>query len=237
MIFDLMAEGFWSSLLLGTRRLLDKGPINGPKGVYSIRSVINDVKSCRPWIDRRTYVELLSGARYELDILQQERLDNLHAAQGRPIWGSPELALSEEAHRRFDILSDVAAPQRDAGDLIDPSIFKSFEDRLSELDVISDHVSSHIAHAGNKESRQSKGLDEFDIRDAHTALKKLKEVAALAGLFFADKGCEGLPTCLYDQFEGLDQPLVETADLADLQEQWLLLESEIAGWSINPKML
>ncbi|MEW5716904.1 hypothetical protein AB1462_31945, partial [Pseudomonas sp. SB113] len=33
MIFNMVSEGFWSGLLLGTRRLLDRGPLSGPKGV------------------------------------------------------------------------------------------------------------------------------------------------------------------------------------------------------------
>lgn len=57
MMFNLVSEGYWSSLLLGTRRLLDKAPIKGPKGVYSIRSVVNDVKASQNWLTRRIYVE------------------------------------------------------------------------------------------------------------------------------------------------------------------------------------
>lgn len=108
---------------------------------------------------------------------------------------------------------------------------------MVELDRIADHVSSHVAHAGNKQSRENKELDNFDIRDAHTALKKLKEIADLVEVWFANEGGAGLATYLGDQFAGLDHPLIETTALADLEEQWRFLDREIAGWSIGPDNL
>ncbi len=234
MIFNLVAEGFWSSLLLGTRRLLDRGNIQGMKGVYSIRSVVKDVEVCQPWLNRRVYVEQVLGAQYDLDRLQQEQQEALIAAKGRAVWGDPGLTKSEAAHRHFDSMSGVLPTQRSSSDLISPATFTRIEARLVELDRIADHVSSHVAHAGNKQSRKNKELDNFDIRDAHAALKKLKEIADLVGVWFANEGGAGLATYLDDQFAGLDHPLIETAELADLEEQWRSLDREIAGWSIGP---
>lgn len=234
MIFNLVAEGFWSSLLLGTRRLLDKGSIQGKRGVYSIRSVIKDVEACQPWLNRRVYVEQVLCAQYDLDRLQQEQHEALVKAKGGPVWGSPDLIKSEAAHCHFDSLSSVSPSQRSATDLISPAMFAKIEARLVDLEGIADHVSSHVAHAGNKQSREHKELDNFDIRDAHKVLKQLKEIADLVGVWFANEGGAGLATYIGDQFEGLDHQLIETAELADLQEQWRSLDREIAGWSIGP---
>ncbi|MDP2699407.1 hypothetical protein [Thalassospira sp.] len=249
MIFNLVSEGFWLSLLLGTRRLLDKGPtmgtrrlldkgpINGPKGVYSIRSVVKDVEACQSWLNRRAYVEQVLDARYDLDRLQQKHHEALLAAKGGVVWASPDLTKSEAAHHNFDILSGVSPSQRSASDLISPTIFTKIEARLVDLDRIAEYVSSHVAHAGNKQSREHKNLDKFDIRDAQNVLKKLKEIADLVGVWFANEGGAGLATDLGDQFVGLDHPLVETAELADLEEQWRLVDGEIAKWSIRPDEL
>jgi len=237
MIFNLVAEGFWSSLLLGTRRLLDRGNIQGIKGVYSIRSVVKDVEVCQPWLNRRVYVEQVLGAQYDFDRLQQEQQEALIAAKGRTVWGDPDLTKSEAAHRHFDSLSGVLPTQRSSSDLISPATFTRIEARLVDLDRIADHVSSHVAHAGNKQSRENKELDNFDIRDAHAALKKLKEIADLVGVWFANEGGTGLATYLGDQFAGLDHPLIETTALAELEEQWRSLDREIAGWSIGPDNL
>lgn len=237
MIFNLVSEGFWSSLLLGTRRILDKAPINGPKGVYSIRSVVNDVGASRGWLNRQIYVEKVLNAHYDLDRLLQEQHDSLVAAKGRPVWGDPELMKSEAAHQHFDVLSGVSPSQRSPGDLISPTVLAKIETRLSDLDQIAAHVSSHVAHAGNKQSRQDKGLGDFDIRDAEKTLRRLKEIPDLVGVWFANEGGAGLSTYLGDQFDGLDHAVVDTADLADLAEQWRLIDREIAGWSIRPEDL
>lgn len=237
MIFNLVSEGFWSGLLLGTRRLLDKAPINGPKGVYSIRSVVSDVGASRGWLNRQIYVEKVLNAHYDLDRLLQEQHDSLVAAKGRPVWGDPELMKSEAAHRHFDALSGVSPSERSPGDLISPTVLAKIEARLADLDRIAEHVSSHVAHAGNKQSRQNKELGDIDIRDAQETLRRLKEVADLVGIWFANEGGAGLATYLGDQFDGLDHAVVDTDDLADLEEQWRLIDREIAGWSIRPEDL
>ncbi|MEO9336772.1 hypothetical protein ABFT80_04975 [Mesorhizobium sp. SB112] len=234
MIFNMVSEGFWSGLLLGTRRLLDRGPLSGPKGVYSIRSVIKDVEACQSWLNRRVYVEQVLGAHYDLERLQQEEHEALSAAKGGVVWGSPDLVRSDAAHRHFDFLSGVAPSSRSEGDLMLPAVFARIEARLVDLDRIAEHVSSHVAHAGNKQSREHKELDNFDIRDAQKTLKQLKEIADLVGAWFANEGGAGLATYIGDQFAGLDHPLIETADLADLEEQWRFVDREIAGWSIGP---
>lgn len=224
-------------MLLGTRRLLDKAPINGPKGVYSIRSVVSDVGASRGWLNRQIYVEKVLNAHYDLDRLLQEQHDSLVAAKGRPVWGDPELMKSEAAHRHFDALSGVSPSERSPGDLISPTVLAKIEARLADLDRIAEHVSSHVAHAGNKQSRQNKELGDIDIRDAQETLRRLKEVADLVGIWFANEGGAGLATYLGDQFDGLDHAVVDTDDLADLEEQWRLIDREIAGWSIGPEDL
>ncbi|WP_372501608.1 hypothetical protein P7L66_23855 [Tistrella mobilis] len=237
MMFNLVSEGYWSSLLLGTRRLLDKAPINGPKGVYSIRSVVNDVKASQNWLTRRIYVEKVLDAQYDLDRLHQEQHDHLVAANGRPVWGDPELMKSQAAHRHFDVLSGVSPSGRNPSDLISATVLEKIETRLASLDRIAEHVNSHVAHAGNKQSRQDRELGDFDIRDAEKTLRQLKEIADLVGVWFANEGGAGLATYLGDQFEGLDHAVVDSADLADLLEQWRLIDREIAEWSIRPEDL
>lgn len=216
MLFNMISEGYWSSLLLGTRRLLDNNPaLSGKKGVYSIRTIVKDVEACRCWLNRKIYVEQVHGA----------------------VWGSRELINSENAHRCFDDLSGVTPPDRCAGDLIDPTIFAKINARLTRLESIVDHVNTHVAHAGNKESRQSKTLEKFNIRDARTTLKQLKEVSTLIGVWFANESSGDLPIYLDDQFDGLDRPIVSSAEIDQLEKHWKIMESEIAGWRVNAEEL
>ncbi|CDN94488.1 hypothetical protein SAMN05892877_104354 [Rhizobium subbaraonis] len=237
MLFDLISDGYWSSLLVGIRRLLDKGPIKGPKGVYSIRSVVKDVEQSRPWLTRRKYIEEVLEARYDLTPMLEEQHQRLIAAKGAATWGDPDLFRSEIAHEQFDFLSGVLPTDRRADDLIDPAVLARIEKRLASLDTIGDHVNSHLAHAGNHESRQGKSLANFDIRDAQRALRELKQISDLTGVWFANEGGGGLATFIGDQFAGLDEPLVDTEQIAQLLEHWREIDREVANWSITPKEL
>lgn len=152
MLFNLIREGYWTSLTLGTRRLLDKGPLKGSKGVYSIRSVVKDVKACHHRLNREKYVEMVHHTEYDTQNLLRE-MDKELAATNGPVWGNPEIMKSNYAHQCFDELSGVAPPDRSRDDLIDLVIFDKIEARLVALESITDHVDTHVAHAGNMESR------------------------------------------------------------------------------------
>ncbi|BAV48097.1 hypothetical protein MesoLj113a_19320 [Mesorhizobium sp. 113-1-2] len=237
MLFDLLAKGYWSSLLLGARKLLDPHPLVGPRGVYSLRAILNDVKACRPKLTRRIYVEHLRMCRYDLEALRQENWQAVKASAGKAIWGDPALTLSEFCHRDFDYLSGVKEADRSEIDLIDPAVLDLIERRLAELDRISEYASTHIAHAGNAESRLGRSLEEFDIRDAREALKALKEITDLIGLWFANGEISTLAVYQGNQFEGLDMAAVSEADMPELDANWDLIDQDIASWHLKPEQL
>jgi hypothetical protein len=235
MLFDLIADGYWANFLLGIRRLLDgSSALNGKRGVYSLRSVIKDIEVCRSQITRRVYVEWVCDADFDPARLRTEHDAALRAAarERKGVWTDPALRKSAASHSQFDVLSGVLEADRQANDVIDGAIFLRVEARLAKLDVIADYVSSHIAHAGNTESRQGKALDEFDIRDARAALMELKAVADLVGMWFADAGGAGLATYIGDQFEGLEKPLIAPFERTDLEEQWKEIDRDVATWSL-----
>lgn len=233
MLFDLIHEGYWSSLLLGARRLLDNGDLNGPKGVYSIRSVVKDVKASRGWLNRKIYVEQVHSAQYDIKLLRLET-DKKHGDGNGPIWVSKDIIKSDAAHKCFDELSGVVPPDRSCDDLINPAIFIKIEARLALLDKIADHATTHVAHSGNEESRSiKKALQSFDIEKAREALKQLYEVSNLVGIWFANEATGGLATPQYDQFEGLDKPVIKGSDIKILGEKWRAIHIEIASWGIG----
>ena len=237
MLFNLIHEGYWSSLLLGTRRLLDDCALKGPKGVYSIRSVVKDVRESRGWLNRKIYVEHVHRAEYDSNRLRQAREMKLAASNG-PIWISKELRASDDAHKCFDELSGVAPADRSCGDLINPAVFDKIEARLASLDKIADHATTHLAHSGNQESRHiKKSLDAFGIKEAQSTLKQLKEVSTFVGIWFVNEGSGDLAIFQGNQFEGMDQPVVRGSDVQKLEEHWRALESEIARWNIGAKEL
>lgn len=232
MLFDLISEGYWSSLLLGTRRLLDGGALKGSMGVYSIRSVVRDVEASRPWLNRKVYVGRVHRAPYDIEQLQQEMNRTLTASKG-PQWVDDKLHYSDIAHRYFDALSGVAPPDRRLDDLIDPAVFARIEARLKALDRIVDHVNTHVAHAGNRESRSQKRLDNFGVSDARATVKQLTEIANLTGNLFANEGNFYIGGHQTDQFEGLDQPVINSDEIVKLEEQWHEMHRDIEKWRID----
>jgi hypothetical protein len=175
--------------------------------------------------------------RYDLDVLRQENCEALKAAAGKAIWGDPALTLSEYSHRDFDYLSGVRDADRSETDLIDPAVLDLIETRLTVLDRISDHASTHIAHAGNAESRLGKDLEEFDIRDAREVIKALKEIGDLIGLWFANGAVSTLAVYQGNQFEGLDMAAVSEADMPELDANWELIDQDVASWRLRPEDL
>lgn len=236
-IFESIKQGYWYGFLVGARRLLDPGGLNGIKGVYSLRSVLNDIKVCAPWVNRRVYVEHVCAAEYDTEALWRANHDRLIAAGGKAIWGDNRIAISEYAHKHFDQLSGVSQDCRAPQDVINPDIFAKIEGRLKKLDRIRDHVSTHLAHAGNKASRENNGLNEFDLRDAKNTLKELKEIADLTGLWFAQDVSGPLTHFIGDKFHGLDQPMVDTSDIPDLEVHWRKIEEDIKTWRLAPESL
>lgn len=237
MLFNLIREGYWSSLLIGARRLLDNHALKGPQGVYSIRSVVSDVRASRSWLNRKIYVENVHEAEYDNKRLRLE-MDKELAARKGAVWASRELNNSDAAHRCFDELSGKAPSERSSDDLIDLAVFDRIEARLASLDKLADHATTHLAHSGNLESRRiKKPLEGFGIQEARATLKQLKEVSTLVGVWFANEGSGDLAGFLGDQFEGLDQPIVRSSDMQRLEQHWQAVESEIAEWNISGEEL
>lgn len=232
MLFNLIRDGYWSSLLLGARRLLDKHPLKGPQGVNSIRAVVSDVKASRRWLTRRVYVEELHGAEFDSERLHREFLKKIAESDG-PVWASREKIRSDAAHTCFDELCGNTPGNRSSDDMIDEAIFTKIEARLSSLDRIADHATTHIAHAGNEESRSRQPLTGFNLQDARSTLKQLTEVSNLVGVWFANTGIGGLATFQGDQFEGLDQPMVDSTDIQNLSQNWQDISKDISAWSIT----
>ena len=237
MLFDLLARGYWSSLLIGTRKLVDNAPLGGNRGVYSLTSVLEDVRACQSRITRRVYVEKIRDCRYDLRALQEENYAKLTAAKGRPIWGDPELLRCELSHRDFDDLSGVDEAERSELDLIDLAILDKLKQRLIELEAVRLHTDTHLAHAGNVQSRLGKDLDEFDIRDARRVLKSLVEMTNLVARWFAGGEIATLAVFQGDQFEGLDAPLVRLEEVRLLEENWAAIDRDISSWALDAKDL
>ena len=72
MALDLLADGYWANAILAIRRLVDRGPLNGKRGVNSLWALIRDVKENRDNLTRMAYVEAIAGLPYDYENISKE---------------------------------------------------------------------------------------------------------------------------------------------------------------------
>lgn len=234
-VLGLLRTSYWASVILAIRRLIDPGPINGHRGVYSLGSILNDVKALQPRLTRRVYVELIAGLEYDDAEVERQASDYIlaHAGNGF-VWMPPKLSSAPIAqrHAEFDFLSGVGRDARRPDDLVHPSVFERLEARLRRVHDIGDHGTIYFAHAANQESREGRGIGRLSAKEATDALRLLVETAELIGRWFLCRNVGPvLPTAQFDPLQYLDKPLLRDGDEPALHAQWEAFDKEANRWT------
>lgn len=232
MVLDLLAGGYWANAILAIRRLVDRGPFNGRRGVNSLWALIQDIKANRDNLTRAVYVETIAGLPYNFEEIREKYWEFIMAQPAggvhvpQEFWYEP----SEQRHEEFDWLSGVAPEDRAPTDLVREDVFTRLEARLGPLDEVADHATIFFAHAATEASRQGRVLDRWGLNEAKQSLQQVAEVAEFVGRWFCFTGIgDIMPTPQYDQFEFLDQPFWR-GDRAVLQEHWDAFGEEVGRW-------
>lgn len=233
MLLEMLVSGFWVNMMQGVRRLVDRETIHGGRGVCSIAALVADVRSVRPKLSRRIFVEGIAGVDYNYAVLEAEELEfRVGHTPGQPI-AFPQDAAPEPSIRRhqlFDWLSGTTPGTSHPDDLIRENVFDRLEARLAALDAIVDHVNVEIAHAATEFSRNGRVLERWNLTDAKNTLKELVQIAELVGEWFCYSGVGSvLPIPQFDQFAHLDKQFF-VGDTLPLRQVWDTLGHEIATW-------
>lgn len=232
MLLDLLASSYWGSAVMAIRRLTDRGSISGPRGIYSLRSIIQDVRRHRDRLTRRVYVEVIAGQPYDYAEIQRRHWDYIFAQNAGLVSVPRDLDFdtSRNRHIEFDWLSGIHEADRSPEDLIRQDVFDRLDARLSRLDTIAEHGTIYFAHAATRESREGRGLQNFNLQEAQDALRELAHVAEFVGRWFCGSGIgDILATPQFDQFEFLDRPLL-TGSTTLLQRHWDRFADEVSSW-------
>jgi hypothetical protein len=233
MFIDMLASGFWASTMQGIRRLVEKGPIEGHRGVCSLGSLIQDARAARSHLTREVYVCDIAGLPYNYEKTREQGWAYLTAhPPGEAVWMPREIQWepSGQRHVEFDWLSGSEPGNSTPADLIREEVLIGLEVRLSQLEGIVEHVNVEIAHSATEASRQGRVLDQWRLSDAKVALKELAQIAELVGRWFCYSGIGTvLPHPQFDQFEHLDKPLF-TGDVGDLREAWERFDADAREW-------
>jgi hypothetical protein len=199
---------FWDSQILATRRLDDSCDIKGKRGVYSLASVIKDVKKNVHLLTRRN-IFAVEGLEYDLSTATK-RYNALR---------------SENRHNAIDELSGVSSNNRSPSDTVRKEVFDGLSRKMSQaceqVKIIADKF---VAHSATPESRAQKEADTIelelsDLTGAHEALcrtaKFLFWCILNRGLFVSPWGTAHPLALAY-----LDRPLVMPEYMAQLQSEW-----------------
>lgn len=234
MLLDLLRESYWGNALLAIRRLLDPSPLQGSRGVCSLRALITDVRACRDRLTRRVYVEDIAGLEYDYEAVERRSFEYLRSkTTPGPVWMPRELDYDScrIRHEEFDFLSGVSETARSESDLIRLSVFDRLEARLDRLSGVAQHATIYFAHPATKASREGRALTKWGAADAKAALQLLTETAELVGRWFLNSGVGNvLPAPQYDQFAHMDKPMASAETFPALQQQWDEFADETAWW-------
>lgn len=234
LLLGLLAEGFWASTMQAVRRLADRSSLHGARGVYSIGSILGDVRAVRHQLTRQVYVEVIAGLPYDVDAVRRSRMEFIFRQPPNSVYMVPrelQYELSERRHSEFDALSGVAAHERTSGDLILVDVLDRLDARLDRLNGVVQHATLVHAHSASSASRAGRTLDAWGLSDAKLALKELSQVAELVGRWFCYSGLGNvLPVPQFDQFAHLEEAMF-TGDVDVLQKVWDEMAEESEGWT------
>jgi hypothetical protein len=235
LVMDMLASGFWAGMMQGVRRLVENETIRGPRGVCSLRGLIEDIRAAQSKITRRVYIEDIAGLAYNYESTRTKyeifARDQLH--KGNHSYWVPsalQYELSIERHREFDWLSGISAGKSRPDDLIRIEIFDMLINKLSRLSSVIEHVNVEIAHAAIEASRQGRLLEQWGLHEAKQAVRDIAQVAQLVGNWFCYTGIgDVMPVAHFDKFAHIDAPLF-TGERAQLQEVWTEFAREVQQW-------
>ncbi|MBF0572019.1 MAG: hypothetical protein HQL12_09150 [Candidatus Omnitrophica bacterium] len=232
-------ECFFDSQLLAVRRLTDGYPLDGERGVFSLLSLLNDMKA-NASLMRRGNLFLVEGNEYDYEAIEHRALayglEQMKSGQ-RVIFTPPELDSHpmKLRHEQIDVLSGVKENQRTPNDCIREEIFdrliKKIKSATNEIKV---YVDKNIAHASTLESRAFYNAEQVSITLGYLweAHKIICQVVHFINAYILFDGSGGfLATPQYDHLEFIDKSLVSKEGIDALGEVWQEFQKETTQWA------
>jgi hypothetical protein len=240
MIHYFITQSFFKTQLLSIRNLTDKDfnkvQKDKPYTVYSLYNLIEDMKKNSMLLTRKNILAAYNLP-YDYEKAMADLDNNTDYTKGAVIV-PPEIARSQEIHRRIDSMAEIAADKRSPDNLVPDNILKQFDDKLASIEELCEYVNKFIAHAATPDSRKAIP-DEIkgalgEVLNAH---KIIYETASFIGnnLLFCGFGVF-LPPPRYGQldqfdlFEYLDEPIASKETAEKLKEFWEKYKTETKQW-------
>ncbi|MHC4441127.1 MAG: PGN_0703 family putative restriction endonuclease [Planctomycetota bacterium] len=240
MVHRLINTCFFESQSIAIRRLTDQGGLKGKRGVFSLTSLIEDMKKNVHLLTRENLflAEELPIDPEPIRKQRDEYLQQKNRDGEKPFSTPPELNSARIVRRHIEIdkLCEVSAENRSPYDTIKTKIFDAMLDKLNTCQEVISHVNKFVAHAATPGSRATVNADDTGItlghlRRAHEVLCRTLDLLDLYLLTRTNR--RFLASAIFDKFEYIDRPLINTEKIEYLEEAWRRFEEETHKWSSN----
>lgn len=232
-------RNYFQAQVASIRRLADKSNygLTGEKGIYSLYSLIDDIKKRRLELTRESFFKL-RHIPYDYSIIQQREFIGQQVKQKNSgFLIPPELGweVSADAHAVFDRLSGTSAQSRKPADVIAEKILSRLKDRLDSCKNITNYVDKFVAHSATPESRAVANIDSTKITlkhiwDAHQIIYEVSEF--LSSVLFAESR-DPLAWKSPNLFDNWEKPLLENQEIDRIEIVYKQFQEQTNKWRLE----
>lgn len=238
MVHIFMDRCFVDSQFLRIRRLVDEEGIYGTKGVFSLVSLLKDMKANVALVTRKNLF-LIDGMEYDYEAVEKKELAFMdeQLKSGRSSYWLPNELNSFSVKRRhelMDFLSRVSPNERSTDDTIHPQFFGYLIKKIKKASKdITLFVNKFVAHSASLESREQGNADDVKITFDHLrdANKVICQVANFVDVSLISRASHSfMPTPQFDPFKFIDKILVSADGVEALSKAWQEFQKETEQW-------
>jgi hypothetical protein len=232
MVHLFINRSFFETQAVAIRRLLDEGAFSGPKSVYSLYGLLDNMERNSGLLTRKAILCALDLP-YDYVNRKAELDQGWNGSLRKAGKEHQKCGMSETIHRYLDSLTGIDASRRSPNDLVRPSFFRWLKADLVRHKAIRAFVDKFLAHSATPESRATLADGETDIllEQIHDAHKTIWRITDLIGTCLFGAGLGVTLTTTFDQFEHFDKPWATKETIAKLQESWNEYRATTRKWN------
>jgi hypothetical protein len=230
-------RNYFQSQVSFIRRLIDKSnQLIGPRAVYSIYALINDIGDRRNELTREAFFNLRNMSYDFLEIKAREQEFIRKQPVGAGFIRVPheyDWESISEAHVTFDRLSGKTQKDRQPNDVIPERVFTRLKDKLDTCRNITKYVDKFIAHSATPESRaiQNVGKSKITFNHLWEAHHTIFELAEFLSTILFSEGHMALAIENSDFFQYWDTPMFEEINVDRIRNTLEKYRKETEEWN------
>ncbi len=216
-LVELIHKAFFANQVMLIRRLFDYRSTKSGKEVYSIRTVMGELRDHQSLITRENYV-CYDGTPYE-------------ASKNSSMWREERVCLSR--HAVFDTLSLTDPKDRNRSDLLDGELLVNLETHLRADDLLRKYVNKYLAHGADPSNRASLDpkLPQISLRYLQRLYRMLIWACKLLGKMTDQLVLTEVPVPQFDQFMGWSPGFIRESTKHALFRYWQQRARFFDKWS------